>query len=72
MTISPTTSKADRIYEFMREFHAENGYMPVVREIAEGLSLGSTSVIAYHLTKLELKGWITRHAGKARAIRLNR
>ena len=71
-TIAKSEQTMDRIYDFLKAYREEHGYMPVTIEIAEGLGLSSTSVVAYHLTKMELRGDIKRAPGKARAIDLTR
>jgi DNA-binding transcriptional ArsR family regulator len=46
-----------RILEFVVEFCAEHGYAPVLREMAEGLNVGM-STVNYHLLKLAELGLI--------------
>lgn len=62
------SSKQARIYEFILSFTEENGYPPSVREIAEAVGLKSPSTVHFHLKSLEDAGFITRGAGKTRAI----
>lgn len=50
---------------------AENGYAPTLRDIQEAANISSTSVVSYHLKRLEAMGKIKpRPYYKARTIRL--
>jgi len=59
-----------KIYEFVREFVAERGYPPSIREIAKGLGYSSTKAIKVHLDDLAAQGIIKRKPGYARAIQV--
>jgi len=59
-----------RILECIREFIQERGYPPTVRDIARELGISSTSVVDYHLRRLEQAGWIERDPRSSRGIRL--
>lgn len=58
------------VLRYIGRYVAENGYPPSVRDIQHGLTISSTSVVDYHLQKLEKAGEIEREPGVARAIRL--
>lgn len=45
-------------------------YSPTVRELQEWLGMASTSVVMYHLEKLQALGLVTREPGLARTLRL--
>jgi SOS-response transcriptional repressor LexA len=45
-----------RILECIRDFIQERGYPPTVRDIARELGISSTSVVDYHLKRLEQAG----------------
>lgn len=66
--ISKDRMTSDKALGAIREFMAENGYAPSVRELQERLGLQSTSTVAYWLERLEADGRIRRATGKARAI----
>ena len=54
---------------FIREFSAENGYAPSIREICAGVGLRSTASVNYHLKNLQQKGMLTLgEKGRKRAI----
>lgn len=62
------TQKQQVIYDYVRQFTAENGYPPSVREIAAAVGLKSPSTVHFHLKALEEAGVINRGTGKTRAI----
>ena len=64
-----TTERQRRILEVIREFTAERGYPPSVREIGERVGLSSSSTIHAHLKTLERRGFISRDPTKPRALR---
>jgi repressor LexA len=59
-----------KIYDFIREWHAATGLVPTVREIREAIGARSTRTVGYWLDKLEALNLIRRDAGKNRSIRL--
>lgn len=65
------TPKQQKIYDFIVEFTARQGYPPSVREIAEAVGLKSPSTVHFHMKALEEAGVITKSAGKTRAITPN-
>lgn len=64
-----TTERQQRILEVIRQFTAEQGYPPSVREIGERVGLSSSSTIHAHLKTLERRGLISRDPTKPRALR---
>ncbi len=55
--------------KFIRDFSAENGYAPSIREICAGVGLRSTASVNYHLKNLQQKGMLTLgEKGRKRAI----
>jgi len=42
-----------KILKFLKQFQAENGYPPSIREIGENTDISSTSVVNYYLKQLE-------------------
>ncbi|MCD7752997.1 MAG: transcriptional repressor LexA [Clostridiales bacterium] len=62
------TPKQQRIYDYILDFTADNGYPPSVREIAAAVGLKSPSTVHFHLKALEEAGAIVRGSGKTRAI----
>ena len=60
----------ERIYQFIVRYKRLNdGLSPTVREIADGLGMGSTS-IQYQLVNLERTGLIRRVGFRSRGIKL--
>ena len=64
------SSKREEILEFLRDFSAQNGYAPTVREIMRAVGLKSTASVYYHLSALNDAGIISMDGGKNRTIRL--
>ena len=62
--------KQKEILDFIGESVAANGYPPSVREICAAVGLNSPSTVHLHLKTLERMGFISRGAGKTRAIKL--
>lgn len=60
--------RTERVEKFVRDFLAERGYAPSYLEIGRACGISTTSVVAYHLGKLERKGIIKRSPGVARSI----
>jgi repressor LexA len=63
-----TTEKQQRILDVIREFTAEMGYPPSVREIGERVGLSSSSTVQSHLKTLERRGLLRRDPTKPRAL----
>ncbi len=59
-----------RVYNYIAESIARQGYAPSVREIGEALGLKSPSTVHFHIKHLEELGLIEKGAGKGRAIAL--
>ena len=64
-----TSPREEQVLNFIREFSAENGYAPSIREICAGVGLRSTASVNYHLKNLQQKGLLTLgEKGRKRAI----
>jgi repressor LexA len=63
-----TTEKQLRILDVIRQFTAEMGYPPSVREIGERVGLSSSSTVQSHLKTLERRGLLRRDPTKPRAL----
>lgn len=59
-----------RILEMIREFTAEYGYPPTIREIGEQVGISSTSVVSYNLDILQSKGYLSRSSEVSRGLKL--
>ena len=59
-----------KILNFVEDFQEDNGYPPSIREIREGATLSSTSVVNYYLVQLEEMEYIERDQHVSRGIRL--
>jgi len=61
-----------KIYDYVADCIQNQGYPPSVREIGEAVGLRSPSTVHFHLKHLEEAGYISKGAGKGRAISLTR
>lgn len=61
----------ERILGFIRNYEADNGLPPTVREIQTGASVSSTSMVSYHLKALEGMGMLARRERSSRGLVLN-
>jgi repressor LexA len=68
--VKALSAKQKRIIDFIREFLADRGYPPTVRDIVQGCKISSTSVAAYNLEVLKRLGYIRRHPEISRGIEL--
>ena len=64
------SSKKQRIIDFINRFLVDRGYPPTIRDILSGCGISSTSVVDYHLRKLEKERYIRRHPEVSRGIEL--
>lgn len=62
------TDRQRQFYDFVRDFHAEHGVFPTVREMCRRFDV-QVNAAAQHLDALVKKGWLERK-GKARWLRL--
>lgn len=59
-----------QVLQGIRAVFQETGYPPTVRELGERIGLRSSCTVQRHLETLERKGYIKRHASKARTIEI--
>ena len=64
------TLRQQSILEFIEGFSGDHSYPPTIREIQEGLSISSTSVVDYNLKVLEQRDLIRRNRNISRGIEL--
>jgi repressor LexA len=60
------TERQRSIVEVIEDSVRRCGYAPTLREIGEAVGLGSTSSVAYQLSSLQKKGYLSRGAGRPR------
>ena len=65
-------NRTRNIFRFICEYQTFYGFVPTLGEIAEKEGFSSNSGVIRHLDKLEQWGWIERHHGQARSIRILR
>ena len=64
------TEKQEKVFWYLWNTMAEEGYTPTLREIGEYFNIKSTFGVARHLNALEKKGLIKRIKNKSRRIEL--
>lgn len=66
------TKMQQKIYDYIVQMLAEEGYAPSVREIGAAVGLKSPSTVHFHLKNMEERGIVRRSGRKGRAITLVR
>jgi repressor LexA len=64
------TKRQKELLDYVRGYIAKNGYAPTLEEIGRHFSLASLATVHKHLTNLERKGRIRRHANQSRALEI--
>lgn len=70
MIDKPLSNRQKNILEYIGEYVQQNGRPPTIREIGAAVSISSTSVVNYNLTRLKEKGLLERDAEVSRGLRL--
>lgn len=60
--------RAEQAYSFIEAYHAKNGVMPTVREIASAMGVSSSSRAHGYIDNLVARGKLQRIPGKVRNI----
>jgi len=66
LTSDDLTTRQRKIIQVIEDSARRDGYPPTLREIAESTGLASTSSVAYQLSALEKKGYLSRGSGRPR------
>lgn len=66
----PLSDRQKGMLQYIWSYVNENGRPPTIREIGSAVSISSTSVVNYNLTKLSEKGLVERDAEVSRGLRL--
>ncbi len=72
MKMNRGDKRSKGIFEYIRRYTNKRGFPPTLSEIAASQGYKSNSGVIRHLDKLEKWGWISRHHGKSRSIRILR
>jgi repressor LexA len=64
------TKRQKELLDYLRAYIDAHGYAPTLDEIGRHFSLASLATVHKHLTNLERKGRIRRHANQSRALEL--
>jgi len=62
--------RQEEILAFITQFQEQEKYPPSIRDIVEGTSISSTSIVSRYLDMLEENGKISRKAATARTLRI--
>lgn len=63
--------RSSQLLSFMKQYYAEKGFQPSVREMGKAIGVTSTNTVLFYLKRLENKGLISRDPMKKRAITIN-
>ncbi|MFO0659358.1 MAG: transcriptional repressor LexA [Polyangiaceae bacterium] len=63
------TKRQLEVLQYIREYIAEQGFSPTIREIGRHFGISSTNGVNDHLRALELRGYLTRSDMKSRTLR---
>lgn len=69
--LADLSDRQRHMLEIIREFSAENGYPPTIRQLGEAAGISSTSVVSYNLAILQRKGLLSRDREVSRGLRLS-
>ena len=64
------TSRQNDVLNYVKNYIANHGYPPSVREIGKALGLNSPATIQSHLNALETKGYIKKTSSKYRSLEI--
>ena len=62
------SERQSRILSFIWQYTVTNSHPPSLREILRGCDISSTSVVDYHIRRLEKNGYLTRTPMACRTI----
>ena len=68
----PQNGTTDLVLEAIKAFWDSEGFSPCMRDVMQATGISSTSVVSYHIGKLERVGAIRRTPGVARSYRVVR
>jgi repressor LexA len=63
------SKRQQEVYDFINQYHAENGFSPSMADIADGLDLAN-STIATYIDNLKKKGRVTSMPGVPRSLKV--
>jgi repressor LexA len=62
------SSRQQEVYDFIARYFNETGYCPAMADIAKGLNLHDSTIVA-HVSKLKEKGYVTSDYRIGRSLR---
>ena len=60
--------KLNKVHQYIKRYHAENGFPPSVREMCAALNISSTATCQYYIDKLRERGVVSSNPNKKRSI----
>ena len=66
------TEQSQKVYDFILSYARDNGRMPTVREIGEGLEMASTNTVAKHINRLVYFGLLQKSEYTPRGLEFTR
>lgn len=63
-------ARGEQVYEYVRDYVAEHGWAPSIREIADAVGVRSTSTAHGYVIALVLEGRLVRDPRRPRAMRV--
>ena len=70
MTKDGLTPRQQQILDLLRNFTADHGYPPTVRELGRLAGVSSPDTVQYHLDKLREKGLLEEAKGRSRSAQI--
>jgi len=64
------TPRQQQILDLVRNFSADNGYAPTVRELCQLAGVSSPDTVQYHLDNLREKGFLDEAKGRSRGAQI--
>ena len=64
------TNRQNEVLDYIKNYIANHGYPPAVREIGKALGLNSPATIQSHITALESKGYVKKTNSKYRSLEI--
>ena len=69
MKYDPSMRNAQmEILDFIKSYRDEKGFSPSLREVAKEMEYKSVSSAAYHVARLENRGYVRRQPGVSRGM----
>ena len=61
--------RQQQVYDFIKEYHLQNGFSPSLADVADGVGL-AVSTVATYVKLVKAKGYITSKEGIPRSLKI--